>query len=545
VTEALGKDVCEEPVRYEVLNSRICALDLSQAVDRIDQWIREGSREYMSVCTSDTVLKCRDNETLAQVVNNSGMAVPDGMPLVWLGKWGGHSVSRVYGPDLMLSVCERGLAEGYRHFFYGGTPRVLSDLQEHLSSRFPGIRIVGDYAPPFRPLSDDEEESVAARINAAKPDVVWVGLGTPKQDYWVASFRSRLDASVLIPVGAAFDFHSGHTAQAPRWMMTVGLEWLFRLCSEPKRLWRRYIIGNPRFIYHVFLQWCRRRLPSARSETEMQNAQEGHADAAGRSAPRVNVLGVAVNTVYMDQAVRAIVDAGSQRTGGYVCVTGVHGIIESQGDRALRQIHNRSLMTVPDGMPTVWMGRHRGFQKMSRVYGPDLMLNVCRASVDTALERPLSHFLYGSTPEVLAKLKTNLENMVHGIRIAGVYSPPFRPLTSDEERELQRKVSECAPDFFWVGLSTPKQERFMAAHSSQMPHTVMLGVGAAFDLHAGLREDSPDWMKRSGLQWFHRLCQEPRRLWRRYLHIVPTFLFLILLQAIGVKRFPVDCEDVK
>ena len=248
---------------YPVLSSQISALSLSRAADIIDRWIADGAREYVSVCTCDTVLKCRDEEALSRVVNDAGFAAPDGMPLVWLGKWRGHDVSRVYGPDLMLEVCSRGVEKGYRHFFYGATPEVLESLRTKLSERFPGIQIVGDYSPPFRALTEEEEAKVSKVINDTEPDLVWVGLGTPKQDFWVSDFRSRLSAAVLIPVGAAFNFHSGHLAQAPRWMMAVGLEWLFRLCCEPKRLWRRYLIGNPRFVYYAAQQWMRRKPPSS------------------------------------------------------------------------------------------------------------------------------------------------------------------------------------------------------------------------------------------------------------------------------------------
>ena len=306
------------------------------------------------------------------------------------------------------------------------------------------------------------------------------------------------------------------------------------------------------------------------------------------SLKRTNVLGVGVTSLNMGEAVNTLLDARLKRQSGYVCVTGVHGIIESQRDPVLKEIHNRSFLTVPDGMPTVWMGREQGFVHMGRVYGPDLMLKVCEATStaveggkwDVVSEKPptsnlqpptmdashsFTHFLYGSTPDVLGKLKTNLEKRFPGIQIVGTFSPPFRPLSDDEETELQRIVAACKPDFFWVGLSTPKQERFMFEHSSSMnvesrkldvecennatshvpPPTpkfpleagIMLGVGAAFDIHAGLLKDAPEWIKNSGLQWFYRLCQEPRRLWRRYLDIVPTFLWLVALQLLGIKKY--------
>ena len=177
------------------------------------------------------------------------------MPLVWLSRLsGGSPVGRVYGPDLMLAVCERSVGRGYRHFLYGGGPSVAEKLASQLQNRFPGLGIVGAYSPPFRPLTQREDQEIVERINAAQPDFVWVGLGAPKQEHWMADHLVKLNATVLIGVGAAFDFHSGVKVQAPYWMQRSGLEWFFRLLSEPRRLWRRYLVYNTKFLYLIFLQ---------------------------------------------------------------------------------------------------------------------------------------------------------------------------------------------------------------------------------------------------------------------------------------------------
>lgn len=234
--------------KFPVLAALIDAVNPGRAVEIISGWIRTGRREYVNVCTAHTTLECFRSAELARIVNGAGLAVPDGMPLVWLGKLRGRRVDRVYGPDLMLALCEAGLPHGYRHFLYGSTPAVLEQLEKNLRERYPNVILAGSYSPPFRDLSPDETKDVARMINDAKPDVVWVGLGTPKQDRWVAEFRDRLAAPVLVAIGAAFDFHAGTLKQAPRWMMRCGLEWLYRLAREPRRLWRRYILGNPAFV---------------------------------------------------------------------------------------------------------------------------------------------------------------------------------------------------------------------------------------------------------------------------------------------------------
>lgn len=245
------------PARFPVVDVGISALTFEQALATIDGWIRRGERHYVNVCTTHTVLECHDAPALAAIVNQAGLATPDGMPLVWLGRLHGHAVERVYGPDVMLALCERGQERGYRHFFYGGAEGVAGALVDRLRARFPAMQVAGTFTPPFRPLTAEEEHNVAAMINASGADIVWVGLGTPKQDYWVARFRPLLQAPVLIAVGAAFDFHAGRVRQAPRWMQRSGLEWFFRLTQNPRRLWRRYVLGNPRFVYLVVRQLLR------------------------------------------------------------------------------------------------------------------------------------------------------------------------------------------------------------------------------------------------------------------------------------------------
>lgn len=218
---------------------------------------------------------------------------------------------------------------------------------------------------------------------------------------------------------------------------------------------------------------------------------------------------------------------------GYVCVTGVHGVMESRSDPGLRAILNRAYLCVPDGMPTVWVGRLQGHRRMQRVYGPDYMLELCRIS----LLHGYRHFLYGGAPGVAEMVKTKLEARMPWLRIVGTYTPPFGPLTAQQECELAAIVAQKKPDIFWVGLSTPKQERFMARYLERLEVKLMAGVGAAFDLHAGLRSDAPGWMKHCGLQWLHRLGQEPRRLGPRYLRNNPRFAWEICGQLAGWKRF--------
>lgn len=238
--------------RVDVLGVEVSAIDLPEAVRRIGSWIDAGAREYVCVTGAHGVIESLSDHSLLDIHNRAGMVTPDGMPLVWCGRWAGaRGMSRVYGPDLMLAVMEASVDKGWRHFFYGAGPGVAERLVDRLSVRFPGLKVAGTHTPPFRDLDEDERREVAEMINSSGADIVWVGLSTPKQERWMARMRPLLDASVLIGVGAAFDFHVGDLKQAPLWMQRSGLEWAFRLMMEPRRLWRRYFNIVPRFILGV------------------------------------------------------------------------------------------------------------------------------------------------------------------------------------------------------------------------------------------------------------------------------------------------------
>jgi N-acetylglucosaminyldiphosphoundecaprenol N-acetyl-beta-D-mannosaminyltransferase len=235
--------------RVDVLGVGIACIDIPQAVDLIAGWIERGKREYVCVTGMHGVMESRHDSELRRIHNESGLTTPDGMPMVWAGRWAGaKQTRRVYGPDLMQAVFERGAALGWRSFFFGGAPGVAAAFAERLSADHPEIRVAGCCSPPFHQPSAGEDAELVETINRTNPDIVWVGLGTPKQERWMSSHRDLITASVLIGVGAAFDFGAGTLRQAPRWMQRSGLEWLFRLAVEPRRLWRRYVLNIPRFL---------------------------------------------------------------------------------------------------------------------------------------------------------------------------------------------------------------------------------------------------------------------------------------------------------
>jgi N-acetylglucosaminyldiphosphoundecaprenol N-acetyl-beta-D-mannosaminyltransferase len=220
-------------------------------------WIEERQGgNYIAVTGMHGVVEAQHDPAFKAVLNQASLVVADGMPLVWLGRRHGFRLQRrVYGPELLETFC-RETGHWYSHFFYGGVPGVAEKLGDVLKRRF-GIRVAGSYSPPYRPLDSNERCRLAEIVVASRPDVLWVGLSTPKQETWMAEYRRLIRVPVMIGVGAAFDFLTGRTSQAPRWMREHGLEWSFRLATEPRRLWRRYLIGGSKFVWNVALEMAR------------------------------------------------------------------------------------------------------------------------------------------------------------------------------------------------------------------------------------------------------------------------------------------------
>jgi N-acetylglucosaminyldiphosphoundecaprenol N-acetyl-beta-D-mannosaminyltransferase len=246
--------------RHTVLGIGISAVSMDQAAEQVCAWARTRARATVAVAAVHSVVDAQDDPVVKAAMDGADLCVPDGVPLVWLLRRAGFShVTRVFGPDLMLAVCARLAAEGARMFYYGGAEGVADDLARAMEGRFPGLRTAGAWTPPFRPLSAEEEEDVARRIEAAAPDVLWVGLGSPRQEAWMAAFRPRLSVPVMLGVGAAFDYNTGRTTRAPRWMQRCALEWVYRIIQEPRRLWRRYARNNPLFVWWLLRERLGRR----------------------------------------------------------------------------------------------------------------------------------------------------------------------------------------------------------------------------------------------------------------------------------------------
>jgi N-acetylglucosaminyldiphosphoundecaprenol N-acetyl-beta-D-mannosaminyltransferase len=239
---------------FKVLGVRVDAVQIPEVVSQMERWIQErGAVHFIAATGMHGIMEAQQDAGFRSILEAADLVVPDGMPLVWLGRCHGHGLRRrVYGPELMETFC-RATGPLYRHFFYGGRPGVADRVADVLKQRC-GINAVGTYSPPFRPLNDEENAQVSGQIQGAAPDVVWVGLSTPKQEAWMCEQRHRLTVPLMVGVGAGFDFIAGTVKQSPAWMQENGLEWLFRLIQEPRRLWRRYLVLGPQFVWKVCLE---------------------------------------------------------------------------------------------------------------------------------------------------------------------------------------------------------------------------------------------------------------------------------------------------
>lgn len=239
-----------------VLGIKIDLIDYARTIASIDHWRRNGEHHYVVIHNSHSSMLCRRDPLMRQATEGAALVLPDGVGIILgvrLLRY--EHCGRVTGPTLMLKLCDDGRQAGYRHFFYGGREGVAEEMASNLTQRFSGLTVAGTYAPPFRTLTPEEDAQVVERINGSRPDIVWVGLGAPKQEKWMAAHLGRIEATAMIGVGAAFDFHSGHAKWAPRWVRDLGLEWIWRLAQEPRRMWRRNL-DNPLFLLAVINQRC-------------------------------------------------------------------------------------------------------------------------------------------------------------------------------------------------------------------------------------------------------------------------------------------------
>lgn len=550
--------------KVEVLSTFCTETNCEQLHRNLEEYCQDPDSPVLAIdFTNVHIVAMRDSESeFRNITSKADLFIPDSTILTWASRIRGSQMREsVYGPRFLSYMIEESSPQ-LTHFFLGASEDCLDKLLSNIQERNPNFKIAGSHHGYF---GLEDEEKVLKQINKAKADLVWIGLGTPKQQEWIYRFKDRVERGALLAVGFAFDVNAGTKKDSPAWMQKCGLTWFYRFTQEPMRLWERYTHYNFLFLSRFWEQLLRDGLNGYVFDTQIPQDEGNLKPPSGVSLTtpfpiseqisvrkeenlysRTNVLGVGISSLNLENATEALVTAAEQPEINYVTVTGVHGVMESQRSSELKRIHNASFLTVPDGMPMVWMNKWSGSEETARVYGPDLLLAVAQKSV----ERKQKHFFFGGKKGIAKELGNCLKTWFPGLVVVGHYCPPFRPLDASEESALIDELQRTQPHFLWVGLSTPKQEKFMNHLASTYPGLtkdwdhglVLVGVGAAFDFHTGRLAQAPRWMQDRGLEWFFRLLVEPKRLFPRYFKNNTTFMWSIFLQMTGLKSYHFEHE---
>lgn len=494
--------------RIKFLNTHVDNLTMKEAVREAKRLIEEGKNSYVVTPNVDHIVKIEHDSLFRKIYEEADLVLTDGKPLIWMSRWLGTPIKeKISGSDFFPEICKIAAKEGFSIFLLGAAEGVAKKAAANLRKKYKNLRIAGVYSPSYAFENDNEQIArIINRINRAKPDILCIGLGTPKQEKFYYRYREQLNVPLTLHVGATIDFEAGIVRRAPEWLSAIGIEWLYRLLQEPRRLYRRYLLEDME-IFSIFRKY----------------RNSGRGGVVRMDKLKIcSILGVDIAVTDMKSAVDYLTENLEHLRGKYVCVSNVHTTVMAYNDEEYRRIQNNAAIAIPDGKPLALVCKMRGHREARRVAGPDLMPEILSLSE----KKGYRHYFYGSTRETLEALEKNLKKRYPGLNIVGMYSPPFRELTPDEDAEITGKIKEAEPDFLWVGLGAPKQEVWMHEHREKL-NAVMIGVGAAFDFHAGTAKRAPKWMQEFYLEWLYRLLQDPRRLYKRYVGSNIQFIWLI------------------
>lgn len=495
--------------RIKFLNTHIDNLTMEEAVREAKRLILEKKNSYVVTPNVDHIVKIEHDGLFRDIYEEADLVLTDGKPLIWMSRWMGTPIKeKISGSDYFPEVCRMAAKEGFSIFLLGAAEGVAKKAAVNLMRKYKNLKIAGVYSPSYAFENDAKEIAhIIEKINESKADILCIGLGTPKQEKFYHQYKEQLQVPLTLHIGATIDFEAGVVKRAPKWISYVGLEWFYRLLKEPRRLYRRYLLEDVE-IFPIFLKYRNYGSGSTIRTDEPETC---------------SILGVDIAVTNMRSVVGYLTENLEQLRGKYVCVSNVHTTVLSYNDESYLKIQNESALAIPDGKPLSLICKVRGYKNAQRVAGPDLMPEILRLSE----EKGYRHYFYGSTEETLKTLESNLKKRYPRLNIVGTYSPPFRNLSPEEDEGIVEKIKEMKPDFVWVGLGAPKQERWMYAHRGKID-AVMLGVGAAFDFHAGTTKRAPKWVQEFYLEWLYRLIQDPRRLFKRYVRSNIQFIWLIL-----------------
>ena len=490
--------------RMRFLNTHVDNLTMEEAVEEAKKLILANRNSYVVTPNVDHIVKIEHDRLFREIYEGADLILTDGKPLIWISRLLGTPIKeKISGSDYFPEVCKMAAREGFSIFLLGAAEGVAKKAAINLMKKYKNLKIAGVYSPSYTFENDEEEISyIIRKINQAKPDILCIGLGTPKQEKFYYQYKDMLRVPLTLHIGATIDFEAGVVKRAPKWVSYAGMEWLYRLLKEPRRLYRRYLLDDVE-IFPIFLKY--------RKQIRFSEPKS------------CNILGVDIAVTNMKSVIYYLTKNMEKLRGEYVCVSNVHTTVMAYNDASYRNVQNSAAIAVPDGKPLSLICRIRGYKNAQRVAGPDLMPEILRISEMEGYR----HYFYGSTEKTLESLESNIRRRYPKLNIVGTYSPPFRKLTTEEDERIIEEINAARPDFIWVGLGAPKQECWMYEHKGKL-NGIMLGVGAAFDFHAGTAKRAPKWMQEFYLEWLYRLIQDPRRLMKRYVSSNAQFIWLIL-----------------
>lgn len=490
--------------RMRFLNTHVDNLTMEEAVEEAKRLILARKNSYVVTPNVDHIVKIEHDRLFREIYEGADLVLTDGKPLIWMSRLLGTPIKeKISGSDYFPEVCKMAAKEGFSIFLLGAAEGVAKKAAINLMKKYKNLKIAGVYSPSYTFENDVQEISdIIRRINKAKPDILCIGLGTPKQEKFYHQYKDLLNVPLTLHIGATIDFEAGVVKRAPKWVSYAGLEWLYRLMKEPRRLYRRYLLDDVE-IFPIFMKY--------RKQLQLMEPKS------------CNILGVDIAVTNMKSVVHYLTKNLDDLRGEYVCVSNVHTTVMAYNDADYRKVQNSAVMAVPDGKPLSLICRIRGYKNAQRVAGPDLMPEILKLSE----KEGYTHYFYGSTQQTLDALESNIRAKYPKLNIVGMYSPPFRKLTEEEDLKVIEQINQAKPDFVWVGLGAPKQECWMYEHQGKI-NAIMLGVGAAFDFHAGTAKRAPKWMQELYLEWLYRLIQDPKRLLKRYMLSNAEFIWLIL-----------------
>jgi N-acetylglucosaminyldiphosphoundecaprenol N-acetyl-beta-D-mannosaminyltransferase len=490
--------------------------NLAAAVRSIEEAARAGRSQGLHLCNAYTLtLAAKSGDYRTMLGHEDAINLPDGTPVAWYYRLANRRRAQgpVRGPSLMKTTLE---TTDLRHFLLGGTDEVLVDLERVITIRYPGAQVAGSFSPPFAEPDPEAIEDFARRIKEARAEVVWVGLGTPRQDRVIAALVGRVGA-VLVGVGAAFDFISGHKTEAPVALQQTGFEWAYRLGQEPRRLWRRYLIGNT-----IFIGAALRQLPSARRDSLAVRDRPTSLSSNSSEIPRVTVGRADVHCIDEGTAIALIVDAANGSLAPWLVITpNIQHVALLESDHELQACFRRADLVLADGWPVVQAVRLLSGRRLQRITGADLFPALCREAASLKLRIGIVGGLAGAAEDAVSVLRRRHP----GLHVARTLEPPVG-FENDPEQlaDVLEKIRAADLDILFLALGTPKQEIFAGQRLDEMGAKVTVCVGAAIDFVAGRQRRAPVLLRRTGLEWAYRAVHEPRRLIPRYARSAPVFV---------------------